>query len=413
MREDKLFKGKTLAILSGGGDTPAINSSIESIRNRATMLGFKVYGILRGWKGLLGEGDVVDLTKKPYNPLYGGTALRSSRTNPFPSKKNPEDRVPQVMRNLKRYGIDVLVTIGGDDTNGAAKRLYEQEGIPVIGFPKTIDNDLRTLTWHEFNGQKVDAVTCPGFPSAALGIADFAARLKTTAESHSRIMVMEVMGRDAGWLTGTATFGGSTIALIPELEMNKERKEHFFDLVNEAYKNSPDKALIIPVSEGVRWYNEKTNTTDVVYASTEQDEYGHARLGGVSGTIASEISAKLKIDARAQITGYYPRSGMCSAYDRRMTQALADKAVDLLIREDFGKMPVLSKVCYFDELEEYNCSAIDMGKIGNRPLPEEYFDEKTFCFTPMYKDFLAHILGNNYTYPTFHTNFPKVEAKEL
>lgn len=413
MREDKLFKGKTLAILSGGGDTPAINSSIESIRNRATMLGFKVYGILRGWKGLLGEGDVVDLTHKPYNPLYGGTALRSSRTNPFPSKKNPEDRVPQVMRNLKRYGIDVLVTIGGDDTNGAAKRLYEQEGIPVIGFPKTIDNDLRTLTWHEFNGQKVDAVTCPGFPSAALGIADFAARLKTTAESHSRIMVMEVMGRDAGWLTGTATFGGSTIALIPELEMNKERKEHFFDLVNEAYKNSPDKALIIPVSEGVRWYNEKTNTTDVVYASTEQDEYGHARLGGVSGTIASEISAKLKIDARAQVTGYYPRSGKCSAYDRRMTQALADKAVDLLIREDFGKMPVLSKVCHFDELEEYNCSAIDMGKIGNRPLPEEYFDEKTFCFTPMYKDFLTHILGNDYTYPTFHTDFPKVEAKEI
>lgn len=413
MREDKLFKGKTLAILSGGGDTPAINSSIEAVRNRATMLGFKVYGILRGWKGLLGEGDVVDLTHKPYNPLYGGTALRSSRTNPFPSKKNPEDRVPQVMRNLKRYGIDVLVTIGGDDTNGAAKRLYEQEGIPVIGFPKTIDNDLRTLTWHEFNGQKVDAVTCPGFPSAALGIADFAARLKTTAESHSRIMVMEVMGRDAGWLTGTATFGGSTIALIPELEMNKERKEHFFDLVNEAYKNSPDKALIIPVSEGVRWYNEKTDTTDVVYASTEQDEYGHARLGGVSGTIASEISAKLKIDARAQVTGYYPRSGKCSAYDRRMTQALADKAVDLLIREDFGKMPVLSKVCYFDELEEYNCSAIDMGKIGNRPLPEEYFDEKTFCFTPMYKDFFTHILGNDYTYPIFHTDFPKVEAKEI
>ncbi len=413
MREDKLFKGKTLAILSGGGDTPAINSSIESIRNRATMLGFKVYGILRGWKGLLGEGDVVDLTHKPYNPLYGGTALRSSRTNPFPSKKNPEDRVPQVMRNLKRYGIDVLVTIGGDDTNGAAKRLYEQEGIPVIGFPKTIDNDLRTLTWHEFNGKKVDAVICPGFPSAALGIADFAARLKTTAESHSRIMVMEVMGRDAGWLTGTATFGGSTIALIPELEMNKERKEHFLDLVNEAYKNSPDKALVIPVSEGVRWYNEKTGTIDVVYASTEQDEYGHARLGGVSGTIASEISAKLKIDARAQVTGYYPRSGKCSAYDRRMTQALADKAVDLLIREDFGKMPVLSKVCHFDELEEYNCSAIDMGKIGNRPLPEEYFDEKTFCFTPMYKDFLTHILGSDYTYPIFHTDFPKVEAKEL
>src|SRR5512138_1454697 len=115
MRLDhKLFQGKTLAILSGGGDTPAINASIEAIRNRASMLGYRVYGILQGWKGLLGEGNVVDLTSQPYDGYYGGTALRSSRTNPFPSKKNPESRVPQVLRNLERYKIDVLVTIGGD-----------------------------------------------------------------------------------------------------------------------------------------------------------------------------------------------------------------------------------------------------------------------------------------------------------
>ncbi|MBO6118829.1 MAG: 6-phosphofructokinase [Bacteroidales bacterium] len=407
MRIEKLFAGKTLAILSGGGDTPAINSSIESVRNRALMLGFKVYGIRTGWKGLLGDGDIVDLTNRPYNGLYGGTSLRSSRTNPFPSKKNPEDRVPQVMRNLKRYKIDVLVTIGGDDTNGAAKRLYEQEGIPVIGFPKTIDNDLRTLTMHNYNGKETDAVICPGFPTAAKSIAEFAARLKTTAESHQRIMVMEVMGRDAGWLTGAGTFGGSTISLIPELEMTKERKEKFFEIVAETYKNNPDRSLIIPVSEGVRWYNEQTGTCDVVYASTEQDEYGHARLGGVCGTIASEITAKLKIDARAQMTGYYPRSGMCNAYDRRLTQALADKAVDLLLREEYGKMPVLKKVCSYGDLEEYNCSSIDMGKIGNRPLPEEYFDADKFVFTDMYKDFLCHIIGKP-QFETFNADFPKV-----
>ena len=407
MRIEKLFAGKTLAILSGGGDTPAINSSIESVRNRALMLGFKVYGVRTGWKGLLGDGDIVDLTNRPYNGLYGGTALRSSRTNPFPSKKNPQDRVPQVMKNLQRYKIDVLVTIGGDDTNGAAKRLYEQEGIPVIGFPKTIDNDLRTLTMHSFNGQETDAVICPGYPTAAKAIAEFAARLKTTAESHQRIMVMEVMGRDAGWLTGAGTFGGSTISLIPELEMTKERKERFFDTVAQAYKDSPDKSLIIPVSEGVRWYDEQTGKCDVVYASTEQDEYGHARLGGICGTIASEISAKLKIDARAQMTGYYPRSGRCSMYDRRFTQALADKVVDLLLREEYGRMPVLNKVCTYDELEEYNCSSIDMGKIGNRPLPEQYFDENKFEFTDMYKDFLSHIIGNP-EFDTFNAEFPKI-----
>ena len=103
MREYKLFQGKTLAILSGGGDTPAINSSIENIRNRAQLLGYKVYGIRHGWKGLLGDGDIVDLTNQPYDGIYGGTALRSSRTNPFPSKKNPESRVPQVLKNIERY----------------------------------------------------------------------------------------------------------------------------------------------------------------------------------------------------------------------------------------------------------------------------------------------------------------------
>ncbi|MDD4002517.1 MAG: 6-phosphofructokinase, partial [Bacteroidales bacterium] len=236
MLNNKLFKGKTLAILSGGGDTPAVNSSIDAIRNRASMLGFRVYGIRKGWKGLLGDGDIVDLTNQPYNGYYGGTAIRSSRTNPFPSKSNSEDRTSQVIGNLKRYKIDILVTIGGDDTNGAAKRLYEQEGIPVIGFPKTIDNDLRTNTTHNFNGKSIESVICPGYPSAAHRIAEFASIIKTNAESHSRIMVMEVMGRNAGWLTGAGSFGGAKISLVPELEMTKERKDHFFDVVNERYR---------------------------------------------------------------------------------------------------------------------------------------------------------------------------------
>lgn len=407
MLEYKLFKGKTLAILSGGGDTPAINSSIESIRNRASMLGYKVYGIRQGWKGLLGDGDIIDLTRQPYNGLYGGTALRSSRTNPFPSKKNPEDRIPQILQNLKRYKIDVLVTIGGDDTNGAAKRLYEQEGIPVIGFPKTIDNDLRTKTWHTFGETTVDAVVCPGFPTAAKRIAEFASILKTTAESHSRIMVMEVMGRDAGWLTGAGIFGGGTLSLVPEIEMNKERKDFFLERVKEAYLSNPKKTLIIPVSEGVRWYDDLTGKTDVVFASTEQDEYGHARLGGVSGIISSEISNKLKIDARAQVTGYYPRGGTCSEYDRRLTQTLADKVVDLLLREEYGQMPTLNKLCKYTDLEEFNCSSIDMGAIGNRSLPMEYFDANTFTFTPAYNDFLSKIIGHPCT-PEFNYDFPIV-----
>ncbi len=408
--EHKLFKGKTLAILSGGGDTPAINSSIESIRNRASMLGYKVYGIRQGWKGLLGEGDIVDLTNQPYDGWYGGSALRSSRTNPFPSKKNPESRVSQVLNNLKRYKIDVLVTIGGDDTNGAAKRLYETEGIPVIGFPKTIDNDLRTKTMHNYNGKDIEAVLCPGFPSAAKAIAEFTGKLKTTAESHSRIIILEVMGRDAGWLTGTALFGGAELALIPEFEVTKERKEFFFEMVKETYLRSPKKTLIIPVSEGVRWYDDKTGKMDVVYASSELDEYGHPRFGGISGIIASEISHKLGMDARSQITGYYARSGRCSSYDRKLTTTLADKVVDLLLREEYGQMPVLDKIVPYQELEEFNTTSIDMGSVGNKPLSEDYYDVNNFIFTDAYSDFLNKILEHPH-FTDFNYDFPVVIPK--
>lgn len=388
---NKLFKGKTLAILSGGGDTPAINSSIEAVRNRASMLGFKVYGIRQGWKGLLGDGDIMDLTGQPYNGEYGGTALRSSRTNPFSSKPG-EDRVGQILKNLKQYKIDVLVTIGGDDTNGAAKKLYEQEGIPVIGFPKTIDNDLRTHTMHHVGGKDIEAVICPGFPSAARTVARLTNMIKTTTESHSRIMVLEVMGRDAGWLTGTATYGGATVALVPEVEITKERKDFFFEYVKEMYKRNPKRNLIVAVSEGIRWHNDKTDKAEMVYASSERDEYGHPRFGGVSGVIASEITQRLGIDARAQITGYFARSGECRPYDRRLTATLADKVVDLLLREAYGQMPVLSSVVEYNELEEYNTSSIDMGTIGNKPLSSEYYDPNTFSFTPLYNDFLGKVM---------------------
>ena len=406
-QENKLFEGKTLAILSGGGDTPAINASIEAIRNRASLLGYKVFGVLRGWRGLLGDGDIVDLTNQPYDGWYGGSALRSSRTNPFPSKKNPENRVPQVLKNLERYKIDVLVTIGGDDTNGAAKRLFETEGIPVIGFPKTIDNDLRTRTMHTWKGKEIEAVLCPGFPSAATAVAEFTTNIRTTAESHSRIIVLEVMGRDAGWLAGSAVFGGATLGLVPEYEITKERKEVFFETVKEAYMNSKKKCLVIPVSEGIRWYNEKTKKVDVVYASSEIDEFGHPRFGGVSGVVASELYAKLGIEARAQITGYYARSGHCRHYDRRLVQTLADKVVDMLLREDYGQMPVVTRIVPFIELEEFNTTCIDMGAVGNRSLPDEYYNVEKFSFTDAYMDFMSNILEKP-DFNEFPYDFPVV-----
>lgn len=406
-KSNKLFNGKTLAILTGGGDTPAINSSIEAIRNRASFLGYKVYGIRHGWKGLLGDGDVLDLTCQPYDGFYGGTALRSSRTNPFPSAKNPENRAPQILKNLERYKIDVLVTIGGDDTNGAAKLLHETEGFPVIGFPKTIDNDLRTRTLHHFNGKAIEAVVCPGFPSAAKGVMEYTARIRTTAESHSRIIVLEVMGRDAGWLNGSASFGGAEMSLVPEFEITKERKDVFLETVKENYLRSPKKSMIIAVSEGVRWYNDETGKVDVVHASKEVDEYGHPRFGGIGGVIASEIYNKLGIEARAETCGYYARSGECRLYDRRLTTTLADKVVDLLLREDYGQMPVLSHMVNFQELEEFNTTSIDMGKVGNHPMPKAYYNIDKFQVSDAYHHYLSYILGKP-KFSSFEYDFPVV-----
>jgi 6-phosphofructokinase 1 len=218
-------------------------------------------------------------------------------------------------------------------------------------------------------------------------------------------MVLEVMGRHAGWLTGTSSYGFADMALIPEFEITKERKERFFEKVKEKYQEN--NYLIIAVSEGTRWYNDQTGQVEEVYASTETDEYGHPRLGGISGIIANEISQKLKIDARAQIIGYYARSGKCYDYDRKLTVALADKVLDLLLREDYGKMPVLKRIESFPYIEEYNTTAIDMGNIGNLPLPLDYYNPDEFEISEPYYDFLYHILGPIEKYE-FKYKYPKV-----
>jgi 6-phosphofructokinase len=215
------------------------------------------------------------------------------------------------------------------------------------------------------------------------------------------------MGRDAGWLTGGAAFGEAQLALVPEFHITKERKQQFFEAVKEAYFNNPKKCLLVAVSEGVRWYDDKTEKVDVVYASSETDEYGHPRFGGVSGVIASEITNHIGVEARAQISGYFARSGECQPYDRRLTQTLADKVVDLLIRRDYGQMPVLNQIVHYRELEEFYTSSIDMGDIGNKSLNTEYYDPNTFRFTEAYHHFLSYILGHP-DFPSFDYEYPKV-----
>jgi hypothetical protein len=145
----------------------------------------------------------------------------------------------------------------------------------------------------------------------------------------------------------------------------------------------------------------------MVYASTELDEYGHPKFGGVSGIIAADIAKKAGVQARGQISGYIPRAGKCYEYDRRLTSTLADKIVDLLLREDYGKMPVMKNIVSYDELEEFHTDAIDMGNIGNFALPTPYYNSNEFNFTPQYTDFLSNIIGNPFRLE-FNHEFPIV-----
>ncbi|MCF8230673.1 MAG: 6-phosphofructokinase [Bacteroidales bacterium] len=383
------FKGKTLAILTGGGDTQALNASMEAVRNRAVGLGYHVVGIRRGWHGLLGEGDLVDMSFAPINPLYGGTVLRSSRTNPF--APGNEKRKEEVLKNISDYGIDVMVVIGGDDTLGAARKLYQEEGIPVIAFPKTIDNDLRTRTIHKYNSGNHEVSLCPGFPTAAQSIIDYAHRIKTYAQSHERVLVLEVMGRNTGWLTGAAALAGADFALIPEVPVTKEKKISFIQKIADAYHASEHGYLLVAVAEGTQWYDPHYDRPVYIHASSERDEFGHPAFGGVSGVVAADIKKETGLPAKGVVTGFYARSGNCGDFDRKFTRVLADKVEDLLLREEYGKMPVLSEISEEARLEVQNTKAVDLSEIGNYPLPQFYYNQEAFQFNDSYIDFLEAI----------------------
>lgn len=410
IRTNRIFEGKVLAILTSDGDTPSMNASIEAIKCRASVLGYKVYGIRKGWKGLMGEGDVVDISAQPYDGIYGGTALRTSRTNPYATATKTVDHASEIIKNLKRYKIDILITIGGIDTMKVAKNLVSQFGFPIIAIPNTIDNDITTNTIHNYNGAEIETALCAGFPSAAKGVVEFTTRICTTAESHSRVMVLEIMGKNSGWLTGAAMVGGAEISLIPEFPITKENKDSFFETVINVYTGIKKKYLVIAVGEGTMWYNEKSNKSEQELASKTANEYGSRMYGGISKIIADEIEQKTGIQARAQSIGYFARSGECRKYDKRLCTLLADKMIDLLLREEYGKMIVLAKLSTYQEMEEYNTGTIDLNDIEMKTVPSYYYDVENFHFNERYLDYTSYFVES----PKgiyFNYNFPKVQPK--
>ncbi|MFQ5646238.1 MAG: 6-phosphofructokinase, partial [bacterium] len=296
---------KTIGILTGGGDCPGLNAVIRAVVKKAAKLGgYQVLGIKNGWAGFI-NGDMEPLTEYSVSGILprGGTILGTSRTNPY---KKPED-VQKLRENVKRFGIDAVIAIGGEDTLGVASRLYD-DGVKAVGVPKTIDNDL-SGTDYTF-----------GFDTAVSIATEAIDRLHTTAESHHRVIVCEVMGRHAGWIaTYAGLAGGADCILIPEKPFNIDR---VCNIVG-CRKNSGKCFSIIVVSEGAQ----PEKSENLVTLDKKLDEFGHVRLGGIGEILANEIENRTGMETRVTILGHIQRGGSPTAHDRVLATRFGIKAM--------------------------------------------------------------------------------------
>lgn len=306
------------AILTGGGDCPGLNAVIRAVVRTLHNAGHECIGFLEGWRGAI-QGNFIPLKAQETDEIIarGGTILGSSRTNPY--KK--EEYVGQLLENFQKLGLSALVAIGGDDTLGVAKRLFEEQNLPVVGVPKTIDNDL-SCTDFTF-----------GFDTSINIVMEAVDRLRTTAESHRRVMVIETMGRHAGWIAcfaGIAT--ASDFTLIPEVEVDVDK---MCEVLKQRRAAGKTYGMII-VSEGAKLPAEGLVTKDA-----EIDEFGHVKLGGIGDTIADLIETRTGIETRVVTLGHLQRGGPPSAYDRVLGTRLGIHAARLVLEKKFGDMVAL------------------------------------------------------------------------
>lgn len=305
---------RRIGILTGGGDCPGLNPVIRAVVRRALQEGIEVVGIKNGWKGLI-DRDTVKLDLNSVSGILpkGGTILGTSRTNPY---QKPE-HLSAAKTHFQDLGLDALIAVGGEDTLGVATK-FVKEGFRIVGIPKTIDNDL-SETDYTF-----------GFDTAVNIAMESIDRLHTTAESHHRIMVAEVMGRHAGWIAVHAGIaGGADFILIPEIPIN-------VDEVCEAIRKRHERGKtfsIIVVAEGAEFQQGKTVATN-----EKLDEFGHVRLGGVGETLGKIIEDKTGFETRVTVLGHIQRGGSPTAFDRVLGTRFGVKALELVLSGQWGKM---------------------------------------------------------------------------
>jgi 6-phosphofructokinase len=340
---------RAIAILTGGGDVPGLNPAIRAITIRAVREGYRVVGIKRGWAGLVDynrdkgadNGECVqELSEAVVNPAArtGGTFLHSSRTRP---SHLPRERVPahlsgytdkindvtkDVLKNLEHLGVDVLIPIGGDDTLSYGKRLHD-EGMHVVAIPKTMDNDVNGTDY------------CIGFSTCVTRTIELTHRLRTSAGSHERFLVIEVFGRYAGFTALLPTMAGAADrCVIPEYAADVEQ---LAELMTYDRNRNPSKYSVVLVSEGARL----TSQRGMTFEGEETDMFGHRKLGGIGDKIAAalkEFSPRFnngrRIDVVNQRLGYLVRSGDPDALDSIVPMAFGNLALDLTLKKQYGRL---------------------------------------------------------------------------
>src|SRR5438309_3607212 len=312
--------GVRVGILTGGGDAPGLNAAIRAVARRAFQLGHSVSGVQTGWAGCLDGGAIEELRPADVRGILplGGTILGTSRTNPLKMK----DGVATVIRVLRRHGVDAMVPIGGDDTLSVAAALHDA-GFQTVGVPKTIDNDLSVT---EF---------CIGFDTAVGVVTEALDRLHTTASAHHRVMVVEVMGRDTGWVAlmgGIA--GGADLIIIPEFELALP------DVVAHLYRRRGEGKLfsIIVVAEGAKIAELERE----LGGEAEKDAFGHVRLAkrGIGDILASSVERNTGFETRVTVLGHLQRGGSPTPTDRIWATRLGVHAVELIGSGKSGVIPI-------------------------------------------------------------------------
>ena len=388
---------KRIGVLTGGGDTSALNATLKGIAIQAEEYGLEILGFVEGWKGVL-EGRYVALKPDMIDENRGGTLIKTSRTD----LRKVEGGIERAVENLKKIGVDGLIPIGGDDTLTVGAALSQEFTTAFV--TKTIDNDVGR---NAPEGERVDYEEiinyfCPGFPSAAARFSSFVRDLHTTAYSHERIMVVEAMGRDMGWLALSGAYGDADITIIPEHGLNYERLK---DLVTRRFKEQ--RHLIIVVAEGLK--DEEGNL--ITSSPDYMDAFGHAKPGGCSEVIAKRLKGDLAKQLGTSnfnhlIPSYLQRCGPPIELDRNCAIALGRKAVEALYRGKVNHV-ACTRRCE-DRIETVLLpldEVLELDKEGHvipRRVDKRFYDSEEMNATPEGLEYFKPLLGPKpmpYRYP--------------